>query len=245
MISLDPSVQQFAARFGSHYRYTTQDPLYETIQPYQSDHTLREKGLLSGTLVANPNGWVSVDTIAPGDMVLTFDNGMQRVAAKHHVTLERGAIPLNKAFTMFVPKGALGNRKDMRVLPMQELIVESDRAETLFGDPFVLMPAYLLEGYRGIHKQSFDDDLQVFVLLFETEQIVHTNGGLLALGQMLAIALSDAPHQLHADAAYPRLTQNEMMLVAEWRNDAPTAYPAFAAQSIEETWADLNTKLKL
>lgn len=242
MVSLDPSVHKFAARFGSHYRYATHDTLCETLQPYQCDHALREKGLLSGTLVANQNGWVSVDTIAPGDMVLTFDNGMQRVAAKHTVTLKRAVVRLREAITMFVPNGALGNRKDMNILPMQELIVESDRAEALFGDPFVLMPAYLLEGYKGIHKQNFDEDLQVFSLLFETEQIVHTNGGLLALGQML----DDGQTGLLRDkAAYPRLTQSEMLMLAEWRAKAPAAHPAFAAQSIDETWADLNTKLRL
>lgn len=244
MISLDPSVHEFAARTGS-FRDTSQDPFCETTRFFPYDSTLRENGLIAGSLVANQNGWVPVENIVPGDMVLTFDNGMQRVAENLRLTLRRADIPSHKAFTMFVPNGTLGNRGDMNILPMQEVIVESDLAEMLFGDPFVLMPSFLLDGYKGIHTQTFDDDVDLFALLFEAEQIVHTNGGMLALAQMQASALTAARGVGHQTAVYPRLSYPEMVMIAEWRSHAPVAYPAFAAQSIEETWACLNTKLKL
>ncbi|ATX66891.1 Hint domain-containing protein [Roseinatronobacter bogoriensis] len=244
MISLDPSVHQFVARIGSIFKETSPAPFYEALRPNTVDDVLLESGLLAGTLVANQNGWVPADQIGPGDLVLTFDNGMQPVAANQSVTLKRADLSTKKAFTMFVPKGALGNRVDMNILPMQEVIVESDRAEALYGDPFVLMPCHLLDGYKGIHMQQFDTDLQFSVLLFENEQIIHTNGGMLALGQMLPHVRSMSDGMAQSNAIYPRLTYAELLYLAEWRPQASERHPAFAAQSLEDTWLELNTKLE-
>lgn len=243
MISLDPSVHQFVARIGSIFEKSYPSPLCEALRPDAVDDALHESGLLAGTLVANQDGWVPADQISPGDLVLTFDNGMQPVAANESMTLSRTDLPTKKAFTMFIPKGALGNRVDMNILPMQEVIIESDRAETLYGDPFVLMPSFLLEGYKGIHAQRFDTDLRFSKLLFESEQIIHTNGGMLALGQRLPHAPSLSPDRHDANAIYPRLTYPELLYIAQWRPQTSDRHPAFAAQSLEDTWLDLNTKL--
>ncbi|WP_296478809.1 Hint domain-containing protein [Roseinatronobacter sp.] len=244
MITLDPSVHQFVARIGSIFKETRPGPFCEASRPNPVDDVLHESGLLAGTLVANQNGWVPAEQIGPGDLVLTFDNGMQPVAANESMTLERADMPRKKAFTMFVPKGALGNRVDMNILPMQEVIVESDRAEALYGDPFVLMPCFLLDGYKGIHTQQFYTDLHLSMLLFENEQIIHTNGGMLALGQMLTRTPCVSQHAHHSNTIYPRLTYSELLYIAEWRPHASDRHAAFAAQSLEDTWLELNTKLE-
>lgn len=141
---------------------------------------LREDGLLSRTMVQGANGWVPVDGIAPGDIVMTFDNGPQRVRDIHPTTIARKGLPASKAFAMFVPAGALGNDTDLTLMPFQEVIVECDQAEAEFGDPFVLFPAMLLEGYRGIRRDEFKRDLKLTMLTFDSEQIIPIAGGALA-----------------------------------------------------------------
>jgi hypothetical protein len=137
---------------------------------------LREDGLLPGTLVATGTGWRKIETLQPGDMVLTFDNGMQPVTRVHDLTIPQHALPEHKAFIMIVPQGVLGNRRRIELLPLQEIIIESDFAEETYGDPFVLIQALMLDGFDGIHRAPIKGDLRVFMPTFQQEQLVHTCG---------------------------------------------------------------------
>lgn len=137
---------------------------------------LREDGLLPGTLVATGTGWRRIETLQPGEMVLTFDNGMQPVSRVHDLTIPQAALPAHKAFVMIVPKGVLGNRRALELLPLQEIIIESDFAEAQYGDPFVLIQALMLDGFDGIHRAPIKGDLRVFMPTFEQEQLIHSCG---------------------------------------------------------------------
>ncbi|WP_296641592.1 Hint domain-containing protein [Roseinatronobacter sp.] len=137
---------------------------------------LREDGLLRGTLVATGTGWRKIETLQPGDMVLTFDNGMQPVTRIHDLTIPYHDLPTHKAFIMIVPRGVLGNRRQIELLPLQEIIIESDFAEEQYGDPFVLVQALMLEGFDGIHRVPLKNDLRVYLPTFPQEQLVHTCG---------------------------------------------------------------------
>ncbi|MGP9789427.1 Hint domain-containing protein [Roseinatronobacter sp. NSM] len=178
------------------------------------DVALREDGLLPGTLIGTQSGWRGVETILPGDLVLTFDNGMQRVEANHRVTIAQASLPAHKGFTMAVPAGVLGNRKQISLLPCQEVIVESDMAEIDFGEPFVLIQALMLEGYSGIHRVPIAGDLTIHMLTFASEQVIHCAGATL----VSARAESDFS-PLHAAAAVgvldtPRLSLRQLQKVA-------------------------------
>lgn len=137
---------------------------------------LREDGLLPGTLVATGTGWRKIETLQPGEMVLTFDNGMQPISRVHELTIPQHALPAHKAFTMVVPQGVLGNRRQIDMLPLQEIIIESDFAEERYGDPFVLIQALMLEGFEGIRRVPITGDLRVFMPTFEQEQLIHICG---------------------------------------------------------------------
>lgn len=137
---------------------------------------LREDGLLPGTLVATGTGWRKIETLQPGEMVLTFDNGMQPVAHIHELIIPHHALPAHKAFIMVVPQGVLGNRRQIEMLPLQEIIIESDFAEEQYGDPFVLIQALMLDGFDGIRRAPIKGDLRVLMPTFENEQLIHTCG---------------------------------------------------------------------
>ncbi|MEQ8255971.1 MAG: Hint domain-containing protein, partial [Roseovarius confluentis] len=92
--------------------------------------TAVKSGLISGTKVATGMGWRPVEAIAAGDKVLTFDGGLQTITKVSRVGLWSGQDHCPRQFwPLEVPAGALGNREVMRVLPGQNIMVESDAAE--------------------------------------------------------------------------------------------------------------------
>ncbi len=111
---------------------------------------------------------------------LAFDGGMQTV-----VRVERSVLwnsPKNcpeHLWPLQVPAGALGNQREMYLLPEQNVMVESDAAEECFGDPFALIPAAALTGFREISRVKPHEEIVVYTLHFEHEQIVFACSGAL------------------------------------------------------------------
>ena len=80
-------------------------------------------GLTEGTLIATAMGWRPVEAIAPGDLVLTFDRGLQPVRdVKRAIAwLTPGPLP-HAMCPLSVPPGALGNAEAMTLLPEQAVM---------------------------------------------------------------------------------------------------------------------------
>lgn len=139
-------------------------------------------GLTSGTRVATSMGWRPAEAITVGDEVLTFDNGAQLVTAVSRGThfAAAGDLPAF-AVPVHVPMGAIGNEEPMVLLPEQIVMLESDAAETLTGDPFALVPAKTLEGFRGIDRIRGIRPVEVISLHFENDEVLFAEGGALML----------------------------------------------------------------
>ncbi len=154
-------------------------------------------GIVAGTKVATNVGWRPVEAIIAGDKVLTFDAGLQTVIEVRRQVLYASAtlVPMDN-WPLYVPAGALGNRADMQILPGQNVLIESDTAEAMYGDPFVLMPAAALEGYNGISRLAMSARVEVVSLHFAQDQIVHANIGAL----FLCPRAYDLMHDLYAVA---------------------------------------------
>ncbi|MCH8465152.1 MAG: Hint domain-containing protein [Roseinatronobacter sp.] len=242
MPQFSSSIQEFATRLSSMLEARRAEPDTQTAPA--TGGTIREIGLVAGSMVATQTGWCAIERIMPGDQLLTFDNGMKPVVENRFTVIRRAELPEAKAFLMYVPAGALGNRAEMHVLPMQELVLESDRAEACYGDPFVLIPALLLEGYKGIRKTPITGDLRVHMLTFTSEQIIQINGALLALASSKA-CLSPFAETIAAESQrYPRLTHAQLRQAIDRRaicRDAARA--AFGAQSVDETYAALTARM--
>lgn len=175
---------------------------------------LREDGLLPGTLVATGTGWRKIETLQPGEMVLTFDNGMQPVERVHDLTIPHHALPAHKAFIMVVPRGVLGNRRQIELLPLQEIILESDFAEEQYGDPFVLIQALMLDGFDGIHRVPLRGDLRIYMPTFAQEQLIHACGTALVTARAES-DFSPLDASLHVPAReYIRLPRADLSALA-------------------------------
>ena len=141
---------------------------------------LQTHGLMAGTRVASHLGWRAIEALAVGDQVLTFDNGMQEIVEIRRKVFfldapetDRAAWPVN------VPAGALGNRDALTLLADQGVLIESDAAADVHGDPVALVPARTLEGVRGITRSAPAQQIELIAVYFAAEQVIYAEGGAL------------------------------------------------------------------
>ncbi|WP_299046028.1 Hint domain-containing protein [uncultured Tateyamaria sp.] len=138
------------------------------------------RGHLAGTRVATAMGWRAVEALAAGDMVLTFDAGLQPLVEVRRDIFWTADAPVPAAYhSVFVPAGALGNASDLELLPDQGVLVESDAACDAYGDPFAVLPAKSLDGFCGIRRISPRMQIEIITLVFATEQVIYAEGGAL------------------------------------------------------------------
>jgi len=160
----------------------TWDHMLAEEAPRRADLTLADltHGIVAGTKVATPTGWRCIEAIAEGDMVLTFDGGMQAVVSVQREVIWTNGVADDPAnWPLNVPAGALGNREDMTLLPHQAVLVESDAAESIFGDPFAMIPAAALEGFRSITRMAPAERVEIVTLQFAQDEVVFGNIGAL------------------------------------------------------------------
>lgn len=243
MLDIASSVNLFAARSCSFdgVKKQIETLSFDKAMPWATMTRLRETGLQSDTFIATQNGWRPAGSLFAGDTVLTFDHGAQPVRAIQTVEIDPKILPDRKSHLMHVPAGVLGNRQDMQILPMQEVVIELDEAEDRYGDPFVLIPAHMLDGYKGIHKARFTTKITVVMLAFEREEILYSNGGLLAVSSTEGCFSPIAALSSGTSETYPRLPAAELRrLVQPASKPLP---PAFAESSIDETYAAIEARL--
>lgn len=162
-----------------------------------SSETVMMKGLASGltfgTRVATATGWRPAESVAVGDLVLTFDRGMQSVRQITRSIAWAGEdMPARALWPISVPAGALGNAEPLMLMPDQLVMLESDTAEILYGDPFTLVNAADLDGLRGIARVPPQGATETVMLHFDQGEVVFVgDGALVFCGQGGVIALND------------------------------------------------------
>jgi len=189
-------------------------------------------GFLAGTHVASNLGWREVEALAVGDKVLTFDHGMQGIVELQRETILPGEGELDPArCPLLVPRDALMNRVPLWLMPDQGVLLESDLVEDAQGDPFAVVPACTLEGYRGIRRMHPGAQLDLVTPRFGQDQVIYLEAGLLGF--------SAAPRNLMCgrvfseESAYRVLPPEEarglvLSMIADeeyWPADAATMDP--------------------
>jgi hypothetical protein len=137
-------------------------------------------GLMVGTRVASNLGWRAIDALAVGDKVLTFDHGMQEITEIRRAHLWLDAPDSAEAlWPVVVPADALGNREELVLLPDQGVMVESDAAQDMHGDPFAVITAQSLVGLRGIRKSRPLHRVELVAVYFAQDEVIYAEGGAL------------------------------------------------------------------
>lgn len=125
----------------------------------------------AGTAIATPSGEQLIETLVPGDLVLTADHGAQAVR-----WIGNRRVPGRGRFApVLIRAGALGNRRDLRVSPQHRMLLSGWRAELLFGVPEVLAAACHLLNDTSITRAPCDE-VRYIHLMFDRHQIITAEG---------------------------------------------------------------------
>lgn len=127
---------------------------------------------VAGTWIDTEIGPRKVEQIAPGDRVLTRDNGAQPV------TWVGGS--LRRAEGRDAPihfaAGALGEHGVIELSPQHRVLIREARAELLFGEAEVLVKAKDLVNDTTIRRRADGSPVQYVHILFARHEIVTANG---------------------------------------------------------------------
>ncbi|MCG3269246.1 Hint domain-containing protein [Yoonia sp. I 8.24] len=125
---------------------------------------------VAGTYISTAAGEKLIETLEVGDMVLTADHGYQPI---RWIGRKRFPALGNCAPVHFAP-GAIGNTCHLELSPNHRVLVTGWRAELLFGEAEILVPAKFLINDTTIRyrKSGFVDYVHI---LFEAHEIVTTD----------------------------------------------------------------------
>ncbi|MEM7752684.1 MAG: Hint domain-containing protein [Pseudomonadota bacterium] len=125
----------------------------------------------AGTAISTPSGARRIDRLKAGDMVLTLDNGPQRIRWIGQKTVRAtGALaPVKFA------RGTIGNHRDLLVSPQHRMLCGGYMTQLHFGEPEVLAPAKSLVDELGV-TIAYGGMVTYVHMLFDAHQIVIANG---------------------------------------------------------------------
>jgi hypothetical protein len=126
---------------------------------------------VEGTLIRTPAGDVPIETLAPGDLVMTHDDGPQPLRWIGSRTVP-AAGPLAP---ICIRAGTFGAHGKLLVSPQHRILVRDGLAELLFGEAEVLVAAKDLVNDRSV-RRVVGGDVTYVHLLFDRHQIVFSEG---------------------------------------------------------------------
>ncbi|MCL6283060.1 Hint domain-containing protein [Ruegeria sp. 2012CJ41-6] len=125
----------------------------------------------SGTQIQTVDGEVSVEELKVGDLIITKDNGPQPI---RWIGATRRFAQGDMAPVVF-QKGAIGNSRTLKLSPQHRLLISGWRAELLFGEDEVLIPAKALVNDSSIRFEP-GGYVDYYHVLFDTHEIIISDG---------------------------------------------------------------------
>lgn len=162
-----------------------------------------------GTLIETDSGPMPVEGLAAGDYVITLDHGPRPIIwVGHHTASAKGPLrPIR------ISAGALGTSApsaDLIVSPHHRVVVKGWRAEVLFGQEEVLVTAESLVNDDTIQPVRDWVTVDYYHILFETHEIIISNGAHSESFNPSSIALDDCEEAVREEiyTLFPELRDN-------------------------------------
>ena len=126
---------------------------------------------VSGTMILTPDGEVPVESLLPGDLVMTHDNGPQPLC-----WIGQRSVPATDKFAPIrIEENTFGKHRTLLVSPQHRVLIRDYLAELLFGESEVLISAKDLVNHKSVCIQEGGDVTYVH-LLFDQHQIIFSEG---------------------------------------------------------------------
>ncbi len=125
-----------------------------------------------GTMIATPMGPRAIESLVPGDLVITRDSGLQPIR-----WIGRRTVPAVGRFApVRIQKGAVPDlATDLIVSPQHRMLIEGYRAQLMFGQDEVLASAkHMVDGKRITRQEG--GDVTYVHMIFDRHEIVFANG---------------------------------------------------------------------
>ncbi|MEO0830380.1 MAG: Hint domain-containing protein, partial [Pseudomonadota bacterium] len=149
------------------------DPDGSNAVPLVRDFDYRDNIICftAGTAIQTPSGERRIESLTPGDLVLTLDHGPQpiRWIGQKTVTATGALAPIR------FERGTIGNRRDLLVSPQHRMLVGGYLTQLHFGESEVLAPAKSLVDEVGV-TVAYGGIVTYYHMLFDTHEIVIANG---------------------------------------------------------------------
>jgi hypothetical protein len=133
-----------------------------------------------GTLIDTPNGPRPVEELQPGDMVLTRDNGPQPLRWVGRVDLGADHLARHpEHHPVEIAAGALSPglpTRDLSLSPQHRVLLSGWKAELMFAEDEVLVPATALRNDRGIRTRTVEGGVTYLHLLLDRHEIIFAEG---------------------------------------------------------------------
>jgi len=133
-----------------------------------------------GTMILTERGEVAVEDLVVGDLVVTRDPGLQplRWLGRQHVSRSR-LLLRPELQPVRIARGALGAAGPVRAMlvsPQHRLLISGARAELLFGETEVLVPARHLVGVVDAAVENPAEGVTYIHIMFDRHEIVRSDG---------------------------------------------------------------------
>ncbi|MEM9583890.1 MAG: Hint domain-containing protein [Pseudomonadota bacterium] len=127
---------------------------------------------VAGTMIRTEYGEQPVETLAPGSLVQTYDNGLQpiRWIGQRTVQAEGVMAPIDIAADTF------GTHRALSVSPQHRIMIRDLKAELLFGQDEVLVAAKDLINDRTVLQRHSGQSVTYVHILFDEHQVVWSEG---------------------------------------------------------------------
>ncbi|MEO1239560.1 MAG: Hint domain-containing protein [Pseudomonadota bacterium] len=157
-----------------------------------------------GVMIDTQEGPRAVETLAPGDLVVTLDHGLQPVVWIRKTDTPLDGLDIEKR-PVLISAGALGQDRpaqDLVVSPQHRIMVGCEKQlDRVFGEE-AFVPAKALTPLPGVRHMTDQSQIQFIHFACARHEVVTANGCLtesLLLGPMVLQSLSSAEHEaLHA-----------------------------------------------
>lgn len=125
-----------------------------------------------GTNIATPHGSRPIETLRVGDLVVTRDHGMQPIR-----WIQQRTVPATDKFApvRLRPGVVTGLERDLLVSPQHRMLFQGYRAELLFGESEVLMPATHLIDDKMVTREE-GGFVTYIHMMFDEHEVVYAEG---------------------------------------------------------------------